>query len=406
MRKQKKLGEKTMRMKVLAWLGLIGLCMGAQGVDWAQVERDHNAGVAEWSKRARQRDYVINVTGDQVETSPLPELGMGSHGVDQTMIDDFRKAGVRSIRRTIYWGAVENTETPGVYNQDELARIDKEIKLMSENGMSILVVVHANAPGVSFANRQESYRRFGDFMAFLARRYPQVVYWELWNEMDEFWTDLFGTRENTPEYVDRGKYYAEMLKVVYPVIKEANPAAAVVAGGLAHWSDFPRGIYEGGGKDYFDIMNIHTYGIPVKYQFFGSAVSLRELMDANGDVDKPIWNTEFGAGAEGLTSAWGVPETDTVAAYDRMQMEQLRTCIEIAQSTRLYQRYFLYQYKCGMEGDQALRDRIKEKIGPDFDAFDDLGYTLVRKDGSYRPFFQYLIDNQVNKAVFEATGRD
>ncbi len=398
MKGKREMGLPKWWLAALAGLGVFTL----QAVDWAKVELDHNDAVRAAAEHPRTRPYVMNVEGDQVSRSPLPELGLGSHGVDQAMLDDFRKAGVRAVRRTIYWSVVEDSETPGVYNADELARIDAEMELLAKNGMSIVAVVHANAPGASFANRGESYRRYADFLAFLAERYPQVAYWEMWNEMDAGWTDLFGTAENTPDPEARGKYYAEMLRTVYPAIKAANPRAAVVVGGLAHWSEFPVGIYSGGGKGYFDIMNIHTYGIPVKYQFLDSGLKLRKLMDENGDEDKPIWNTEFGAGAEGLTSAWGVPDGDTVAEYDRLQFEQLKACFEINRQTRLYQRCFIYQYKCGIEGDQALKDRIKAKISPDFARFDDLGYTLVRADGSYRPTFEYLVENQLNREVFDA----
>ena len=58
-----------------------------------------------------------------------------------------------------------------------------------------------------------------------------------------------------------------MLKLVYPAIKQANPNAVVLTGGLTDWGEFPKGIYAGGGRDYFDVMNIHTYGMPLPWGF-------------------------------------------------------------------------------------------------------------------------------------------
>ena len=55
-------------------------------------------------------------------------------------------------------------------------------------GIVAEIVVHGNAPGCSFANRTNSYKRFADFMAFVVKRYSYVRYWEPWNEMDSGFT--------------------------------------------------------------------------------------------------------------------------------------------------------------------------------------------------------------------------
>ena len=97
-----------------------------------------------------------------------------------------------------------------------------------------------NAPGVNWTNREEGYKRFARFMGDMARRYPQVRYWELWNEMDGGFTDLFGAGRADVSMRERGKLYAKMLQVVYPQIRKANPDAWVLVGGMSDWNEFPR----------------------------------------------------------------------------------------------------------------------------------------------------------------------
>ena len=56
-------------------------------------------------------------------------------------------------------------------------------------------------------------------------------------------------------------------------------------------------------------MNLHTYGIPLAVGLRSARCHpLRAVMNANGDRDKPLWNTEFGLDAGSLTAAWGAPQ--------------------------------------------------------------------------------------------------
>lgn len=120
---------------------------------------------------------------------------------------------------------------------------------------------------------------FAAFMSDLVTRYSQypynVKYWEIWNEPDVApsnvpansylgcWGDLLD-----PYY--GGGYFAEMLQVVYPAIKAADPEVQVLIGGLLLECDptkftgcdsalFFKGILENGGGAYFDGVGFHSY---------------------------------------------------------------------------------------------------------------------------------------------------
>jgi hypothetical protein len=108
-----------------------------------------------------------------------------------------------------------------------------------------------------------------------------VKYWELWNEPDVDpalasyigGTDNeFGCWGNLTDPYYGGGYYGEMLKAVYPKIKEADPQAQVVVGGLLLSCDpvnhcsptdnsprFFEGILANGSSDYFDGVGFHSY---------------------------------------------------------------------------------------------------------------------------------------------------
>jgi hypothetical protein len=332
---------------------------------------------------------------------PRLELGIGMHGMPDEQIALVKALGIRLVRHTLYWNQVENTEQPGVYDPQALAEWDDLVRRCDAQGIVLEVVVHANAPGVSYADREAGYRRFARFMGDMARRYPSIRYWELWNEMDAGFTDLFGAQAGIP-LIERGKLYAQMLKIVSPVVREANPQAVILVGGMSDTSDFPTGIYEGGGREFFDVMNVHTYGVPVWWSFVARGLHVRSIMDAHGDADKPLWNTEFGIDAGNLIGAWGYPhdrgEKDA-EALDQMQLDQWRKCIELARETGLYTKIIPYQFAAGNErnGDGQIATKTQLPAGL---TIDDFGFGIVRADGrTPRPTYDWLKQQQINSGL-------
>ncbi len=341
---------------------------------------------------------------------PRPELGVGVHGLPEHHARLIRDVGLRLIRKTMYWYQIETTEDPGRYDPAALAEWDATVALCERYGLALLVVVHGNAPGCGFANREESYRRFARFVADMARRYRSIRYWELWNEMDVGFTDLFGARDDVP-MLERGRLYAEMLKLAYPAIREANPDAWVLTGGIAQpWGDFVRGIYEGGGREFFDIMNIHTYGVPVSWAFLGRGLACREIIKRHGDADKPLWNTEFGLDAGNLVQAWGYPHDrqppqDDGDYFDQEMIRQYGACLDAAREQGLYQKVFAYQFHAGNEcKPEGIEDRARL---PEGRTLDDYGFGWLRRDGETpRPVYDWLRELDFNAPLRAQAARE
>jgi hypothetical protein len=199
--------------------------------------------------------------------------------------------------------------------------------------------------------------------------------------------------------LERGKLYAEMLKLATPAIRDANPRAFVLTGGMSDWDEFPRGIYEGGGREYFDIMNLHTYGVPVVWSFLARGLWLRSVMEAYGDADKPLWDTEFGIDAGNIVYPWGVPHErgeDDAQALDRIHREQWQACLEAAVQYGLYHKILPYQFAAGNErnDDGQLAQKLRLPTGM---TVDDFGSGVVRRDGfTPRPTYEWLGQRDFN----------
>jgi len=350
--------------------------------------------------------YVVyqRTPTEAVVWDPRPELGMGSHALERGQLDMIRRLGIRIVRNTLYWNNMEKTKQWGYYDPEYLREWDQKVRRAAKMGMTIEVVVHGNPPGVSFETRKESYLRFARFCADMARRWPEVMFWELWNEMDVGFTDLFGAgRDDTP-MLERGKMYAEMLKLAYPAIKAANPNAWVLTGGMSDTGDFPRGIYLGGGREYFDIMNIHTYGVPIDWAFVRRGQQVRRIMAANGDANKPLWDTEWGIDAGNFVGAWGYPHTwnppqNDAEYFDSAMIDQWKQVIWSARHLGIYQKYLPYQFHAGNERNDDGKIQELAQL-PKGMTIDDYGFGIVRSDGKTpRPIYNWLLEQQFNRDI-------
>ncbi|HJZ47936.1 MAG TPA: hypothetical protein VKE41_12250, partial [Roseiflexaceae bacterium] len=148
------------------------------------------------------------------------------------------------------------------------------------------------------------YARFAAFLAAAVARYSQppynVVYWQIGNEPDAniFPNDSgFGCWGVKSDPYYGGRAYGDMLKVVYPAIKAANPAVQVLHGSLllntAYHPNIPaslsgrffEGVLLAGAANSFDILAYNAY-------VWGNAMS------------KPDWKTPY---LRGLMSTYQVP---------------------------------------------------------------------------------------------------
>ncbi|MEM7114410.1 MAG: discoidin domain-containing protein [Chloroflexota bacterium] len=158
--------------------------------------------------------------------------------------------------------------------------------------------------------------RFYQFMNNMATQFPDLDYWEMWNEPDLAYPNNTGAwirvHGKLADESDRQNSYMELLRQGYEGVKVANAGAMVSMGGLASidvtvlqaMADYTYADGEK-GEDYFDIVNIHTYcgNTPPETcsenSNSGGSGSNQALPDLLASVvawasTKPVWLTEIG----------------------------------------------------------------------------------------------------------------
>jgi len=189
-----------------------------------------------------------------------------------------------------------------------------------------LVVNHAHAQGLNVIARigltpewarpedtslnyldATGYDDFAVFAAAFAARYlGKVTHIIVGNEPNLSFE--WGYRTTTPQD------YADLLRVVYPAVKAANPDVFVLGGALAPTIE-PEGspwglndliyldrLYATGAASYFDGLAVHTYGLTFPPEAepgetllnFRRVELVREIMVKHGDGETPIYITESG----------------------------------------------------------------------------------------------------------------
>lgn len=260
------------------------------------------------------------------------------------------QAGISWSRTGISWSAIE--PNPTERNWQSQAAVEQDLINASIWGIQPVLLIDSTPEWalkedyICGAVADSQFSVLGNFAYDLVQRYSappyNVHYWELWNEPDVAgelgcWGDPLDT-----QYFGGG-YYGQMLKAVYPRIKEADPSAQVLVGGLLLDCDpidrppdkdclpskFLEGILAGGAGRDFDGVSFHAYDFYVGKGTYENAnwhssssttgpVSiakanyLKSVLSSYGYSDKYLMNTETAVfwGANVLTPPCLAPDSD------------------------------------------------------------------------------------------------
>ena len=282
---------------------------------------------------------------------------------------DLENLGAQWVRTTLFWRDVQPTG-PTAY---DWAEADSIVAAANQHHIAIIYQV-IGAPLWSVPGSQPGDKYdyppdpslYADFVATVAARYyPQgVTAYELGNSPN------LVNAGNTPDPA----FYASLLCTTYAAVKAVVPAATILTAGLGGTRDkngnysavhFVQALYANGAAGCFDAISFHPYTWP---QFppddgtdgWSAMLAVRQLMATNGDGEKKIWVTEFGAPTGG---------TGSVSEATQAQM------LDVAY--RLFVTYSWAGPMCWF--------RYDDKSGDPTDTGNF--YGLVRADGSHKPAY-------------------
>ncbi len=232
----------------------------------------------------------------------------------ESSLADFESIGVGWLRFDISWDIVQR-DGPGKFDWSVFDRIVKATNSHHIKVLPNLVFTPkwARQPACAdtFKCAPKDPAQFANFTAETARHFSPmgVEAWEIWSE-----PNIYGQWMPAPS-VD---LYTDLLKQCYIRIKQVDPKATVLNGGIAPAAnskltidpqDFLKGMYRDGARDYMDAVNYHPYSYPAlpsntanwnSWSKMGDLPdSIRSIMIDNGDGAKKIWATEFGAPTSG-----------------------------------------------------------------------------------------------------------
>ncbi len=288
--------------------------------------------------------YLPTVIGPPPWISPFgvePVTPMVTGSTNFTRTLELDNGWIRLGTR-IHWRALQPNEGDPI-PWSQLATFENELRSLKAAGIVPLVTITDSPAWATISDspcgaiRTEKFPAFAEFMGQLVTRYMSPEFdvhnWELGNEPDVDprlvpKDSVFGCWGNAdePDYYG-GRQYGEMLKVVTPAIRQADPGAKVWIGGLLldspststgcglsncgrpEW--FLKGILQAGAAPYFDVLAYHSYlfysgpkvdpDISTTSDWYpwggvvvGKARFLRQTLQSYGVDNKPLSSDETG----------------------------------------------------------------------------------------------------------------
>ena len=258
-------------------------------------------------------------------------------------LERIRELGFGIIRQRFAWAELQPAREQFLWE-----RWDRVLSTVSESGLQVIAVLDTSPAWARTAWEADNpwapptdpgdYARFAQ--AFAARYGGSIAAYQVWDEpnIEPHW----GKGPIDPAA------YVELLRQSSQAIRQADPSALIIAGGLApnletggrNMGDllFLREIYRRGAGAYFDILGVKAYGfwsgpddrrVDAKVLNFSRAIMLREEMVRRGEQNKPIWALELGWCA--LPDDWTGRPSPQGSDAPFIQAERMQRAMERAQ---------------------------------------------------------------------------
>lgn len=238
-------------------------------------------------------------------------------------LDISKDAGISWVRADFDWWQVEPEQ-----GRFDFAFWDVIAESLKEKGMDMMVIF--GGPPAYGSPLLEKIDLWYDYISNGLERYGNVItHWEIFNEPDLHFLEWSWNTGGVPV----GKY-AALLKDTYKFIKEKYPDIQVLCGSAG--LNFYKGIFENGGADSFDIMNIHLYyqSVIPEDKMRKDIRDFKALMKEYGVEKKPMWLTECGNSTGGPDP---MLEKILAAAFEKLGLDpEKETVLAIADDDYFY----------------------------------------------------------------------
>lgn len=287
-------------------------------------------------------------------------------------MDRLQALGLQWVRLDLHWDRLETAE-----GQYQLAELDALVDELARRRLQSVFYLVGSARFATTAPADSPYQdqypphdpaSFAQRMALLARRYPGVAAWQVWNEPNllGFWR---------PEADPQG--YARLLVASRQALNEHAPGKTVLAAGMAFFGEMPdgRNMFDAIGALGLDTSDIvaayHPYtqlpegNTPDNLDMVARASRLNAALRQAGVP--AIWATEWG-----WSSYAGPREAQDIVGRDGQADYVLRRLALM--STQDYDRVFLFTLS-DLDERASVRDR---------------DYGLIDLDGQPKPVYLAL----------------
>ena len=203
------------------------------------------------------------------------------------MYKDIREAGGTATKLVLNWNLAE--PSLGSYN---FAQLDADLAEAEKQGLAVTILIvgtpdwakEGGLPPYKALPKREFTSAYTNFLLQAARRYPQIVRYEFWNEQNGCGSSTGGCGNSD----DSVREYAYWLDVTYSALKQANQSIQVSVGGLDRMDDrFVERLHASPGGRSYNVFSIHPYN-------WHGALDLDSVKHLHQIVQKPIWITEYG----------------------------------------------------------------------------------------------------------------
>ena len=251
--------------------------------------------------------------------APADPINISRFAVDvvqdtsQATLDNVKSAGAGAVRVEMPWSSIEpQRSSPAGYNW---AYSDAIYQALSDHGLQPITLIEScpvwACTRPSGPIRVGSLGDFVDFMSAMVSRYSKAPYnahiWEMWNEPDAVGDPVPDSNKNYG-WGSNANRYVEMLKAIRPKVKQADPQAMIVLGGIAYDNfqenggpfnrNFLDNLLASGGGQYLDALNFHYYPNNLHWCSLSDKLAdIRAKAKAYG-LDLPVISTETGLGSE------------------------------------------------------------------------------------------------------------